>query len=169
MSFSGWTEADVLAIEQRHKKKRSRPARHAYEFAADPDGDVQQGEHRQTLVLFNLGPTLNDLITYNGAYQWTSIKRKIAGEVRAAVGPQGIQVVTHYPVRVSMVVRFGKGVRSFDCENLAPTSKAITDALVKKGILKNDSRQYVKSAMLASARGGEHTEILYTIIEPASL
>src|SRR5690625_7402411 len=104
--------------------------------------------HIQTIIIDRVGPSLNKW--YGGAHwSWRSGTKKrwrLLG--LAAVHEAGARTVQHYPVRLCVNCGFGKGLRSFDCTNVAATAKLVEDGLVACGGLRGETRADVLPVVL---------------------
>ncbi|WP_277810670.1 hypothetical protein [Chromohalobacter canadensis] len=112
-----------------------------------------------------LGPSTNAI--YSGTH-WS--KRKKAKDeacmaTLAAVRAAGVHPVTG---RVDLVFRprLGKGVRRRDTSNASMTAKLLEDALVKAGVLADDTEAHVRRVILEpaeidrQAKTGTYIEII---------
>lgn len=91
-----------------------------------------------------MGPSTNQI--YAGVH-WRK-RQKQADAGHAAV--QGIKLAPYQkPVRLTFIPIIGKGGRARDCSNYSYTAKLIEDGLVKAGILKDDTSEYVKGFEIA--------------------
>lgn len=92
-------------------------------------------------------PSLNDVIEANrtNRYQGAKFKREIeeviCWSIRSALASKSL----HKPSRAVMVrFRWHEATKRRDADNIASAKKFILDALVKMGVLVDDSRRYVK-------------------------
>ncbi|RUR26826.1 hypothetical protein ELY33_17105 [Vreelandella andesensis] len=99
-----------------------------------------------------LGPSTNAI--YAGIH-WT--KRKEAKDdaavaVEAAINKADIGMPISSRVDLVFTPQLGKGARKRDTSNNSMTAKLIEDALVKAGVLKDDTEQYVRNVTLCPAQ-----------------
>ncbi len=97
-----------------------------------------------------LGPSTNAIY---GGMHWA--KRKKAKDEAAAATLDAVQAAGLAPVRgrVDLVFRprLGKGVRRRDTSNASMTAKLLEDALVKAGVLADDTEAHVRRVILEPA------------------
>ncbi len=104
-----------------------------------------------------LGPSTNAI--YAGIH-WAKRKKAkddaLAATV-ATVRDMGLQAIEG---QVDLVFRprLGKGVRKRDTSNASMTAKLIEDALVKAGVLTDDTEQYVRRVTLEPAEIAREAE-----------
>ena len=105
---------------------------------------------KQVLRVDWVAPPGNKFQRLHGQQQ-TKIAREAYHTITVECLRQGIVPLEeeHYPIRLTLAVYFGKGVRSYDWVNLWPTAKIIEDGLRKariKGrpVLAEDSRKFVE-------------------------
>jgi len=126
--------------------------------------------HIQTIIIDRVGPSLNKW--YGGAH-WSKrsgTKKRWRLLVLAAVHEAGTRTVQHYPVRLSVTCVFGKGLRSFDCTNVAATAKLVEDGLVACGVLRGDTPAYVRPVVLDSIKDSKRpTQTIIQIEEKIPL
>ena len=93
-------------------------------------------------------PSLNDVIRanrgncYQGNYLKHKVQKKIGGYIEKAVGEGTLKEVKSYPVMVDF--EWHERTKKRDADNIASAKKFILDEMVNQGIIKNDSRKYVK-------------------------
>lgn len=88
-------------------------------------------------------PSLNDVISDNRAnrYKGAKLKKDTEALIIAEIKTQKVQPVTDYPVEV--FIRWVEPNRKRDVDNIQSSKKFILDAMVKAGVLVNDSQKYV--------------------------
>lgn len=88
-------------------------------------------------------PSLNDVIGENRAnrYKGAKLKKDTEAVIIAEIKRQKVQPVTEYPVEV--FIRWVEPNRKRDVDNVQSSKKFILDAMVKAGVLVNDSQRYV--------------------------
>lgn len=88
-------------------------------------------------------PSLNDVISENRAnrYKGAKLKKDTEALIIAEIKRQKVQPVTEYPVEV--FIRWVEPNRKRDVDNIQSSKKFILDAMVKAGVLVNDSQRYV--------------------------
>lgn len=88
-------------------------------------------------------PSLNDVISDNRAnrYKGAKLKRETEALIIAEIKRQKVQQITEYPVDV--FIRWVEPNRKRDVDNIQSSKKFVLDAMVKVGVLVNDSRRYV--------------------------
>ena len=88
-------------------------------------------------------PSLNDVISENRAnrYKGAKLKKDTESLIIAEIKKQKVQPVTEYPVEV--FIRWVEPNRKRDVDNIQSSKKFILDAMVKAGVLVNDSQRYV--------------------------
>lgn len=88
-------------------------------------------------------PSLNDVISENRAnrYKGAKLKKDTEALIIAEIKRQKVQPVTDYPVEV--FIRWVEPNRKRDVDNIQSSKKFILDAMVKAGVLVNDSQKYV--------------------------
>lgn len=88
-------------------------------------------------------PSLNDVISDNRAnrYKGAKLKKDTEALIIAEIKRQKVQPVTEYPVEV--FIRWVEPNRKRDVDNIQSSKKFILDAMVKAGVLTNDSQKYV--------------------------
>lgn len=100
-----------------------------------------------TIFVPYLGPSLNEI--YSGVHY-----RKRAKASNTAHWVTKIAVREMKPINVPVTLTFrpvlGKGTVTRDCSNYAYAAKMIEDGLVKAGILKDDTPEYVRSITIAA-------------------
>ena len=101
-----------------------------------------------------VAPTLNKWYAGN---HWAK-RKKVADEwhhtVRVICLAEKIKAITNYPVCVTTKTYF-KTKRKRDTSNCFPANKLAEDALVKAGILKDDTPQYVSRHIVALPEFGQ--------------
>lgn len=110
-----------------------------------------------------IGPSTNKI--YAGAH-WDK-RRKQKEQAMIALATLGRINPVSNPVNIEVTPYLGKGIRGYDVSNYSYTYKLIEDAMVKKGILQDDSPQFVRSVKFnAPVRHSEkHSATLITIEE----
>lgn len=88
-------------------------------------------------------PSLNEVISENRAnrYKGAKLKKDTESLIIAEIKRQKVQPVTEYPVEV--FIRWVEPNRKRDVDNIQSSKKFILDAMVKAGVLTNDSQKYV--------------------------
>lgn len=88
-------------------------------------------------------PSLNEVISENRAnrYKGAKLKKDTEAVIIAEIKRQKVQPVTEYPVEV--FIRWFEPNRKRDVDNIQSSKKFILDAMVKAGVLVNDSPRYV--------------------------
>lgn len=88
-------------------------------------------------------PSLNEIIGDNRAnrYKGAKLKKDTETMIIAEIKKQKVQPVTEYPVEV--FIRWVEPNRKRDVDNIQSSKKFILDAMVKAGVLVNDSQRYV--------------------------
>ena len=92
-------------------------------------------------------PSLNDVICANRANRYAGAKLKkeietsIGWAIKEAVLTKNLKPITN-PCVIN--IEWHEATKRRDVDNIHSSVKFILDALVKNGILKNDSRRYVK-------------------------
>lgn len=88
-------------------------------------------------------PSLNDVISDNRAnrYKGAKLKKDTEAIIIAEIKKQKVQPVTEYPVEV--FIRWVEPNRKRDVDNIQSSKKFILDAMVKAGVIVNDSQRYV--------------------------
>ena len=108
-------------------------------------------------------PSLNDLIAANrrNRFSGAELKKKTDDAIQMVIKQQRL-----IPVSLPCIVHilFDEPNRRRDVDNVESASKYILDALVKTGILVNDSPKYVIGAPTFT-RYGKKGRVLVTIIE----
>lgn len=90
-----------------------------------------------------IGPSTNAI--YAGVNRFVRMGHKTkAVKALASLGPI---VAFKVPVAVTITPHLGKGKRAYDISNYSYTYKLIEDALVKSGVLQDDSSEYVRSLL----------------------
>ena len=113
-----------------------------------------------------LGPSLNSI--YSGVHWAVRKKHADAAHIATKYAVRGIEPVT-CPVSLVMQPVMGKGTRRLDCSNYAYTAKMIEDGLVRSGLLKDDTPDYVVSVQtLAPVRDSKLGNGMWVIIQPAN-
>ena len=93
-------------------------------------------------------PSLNEVINANRGnyYQGNSLKHKVQKSIgvciEKAVSDGTIKQVKSYPVMIDF--EWHERTKKRDADNIASAKKFILDEMVNQGIIKNDSRKYVK-------------------------
>ena len=89
-------------------------------------------------------PSLNDVISENRAnrYKGAKLKKDTESLIIAELKKQKVQPITEYPVEV--FIRWVEPNRKRDVDNIQSSKKFILDAMVKAGVLVNDSQRYVE-------------------------
>lgn len=89
-------------------------------------------------------PSLNEVISENRAnrYKGAKLKKDTEALIIAEIKQQKVQPVTEYPVEV--FIRWLEPNRKRDVDNIQSSKKFILDAMVKAGVLVNDSQRYVE-------------------------
>ena len=104
-----------------------------------------------------IAPTLNKWYAGN---HWTQ-RKKVADEWHLAVlilcRQDNIKPVESYPVCITTKTYF-KTNRKRDTSNCFPANKLAEDALVKAGILKDDTPQYVSKHIVYLPEFGQHRD-----------
>lgn len=110
-----------------------------------------------------IGPSTNSI--YAGVH-WQKRRDQKARAMIALATLGRINPVSN-PVNIEVTPYLGKGIRGYDVSNYSYTYKLIEDAMVKKGILQDDSPQFVRSVKFnAPVRHSEkHSATLITIEE----
>lgn len=87
--------------------------------------------------------TLNTMINANraGPYAGAKVKRDNDARVRAAIEEQLAGVHIEGPVKVKII--WYEANRKRDPDNIASAKKFILDALVRAGVLENDTHRYI--------------------------
>lgn len=113
----------------------------------------------ESILIPWLGPSLNSV--YAGKH-W-SVRKKVADEGHKAC--LVARTVKPFSVPVSLYFQpvLGKGVRTLDCSNYALAAKIIEDGLVRCGVLKDDTPQYVRSIAILAPERGKQTGMKVTI------
>jgi hypothetical protein len=105
------------------------------------------------MILFvpYLGPSTNAI--YAGLH-WAKRKKAKDDALKATMATVRSEGVTAAGSRVDLIFtpQVGKGVRKRDTSNNSMTAKLIEDALVKAGVLKDDTEQYVRNVTMCPAR-----------------
>ena len=88
-------------------------------------------------------PSLNDVIEKNrtNRYAGAKLKRDIETCIGWAIKEAALKPITNPCV---IEIEWHEATKRRDVDNIHSSVKFILDALVKNGILKNDSRRYVK-------------------------
>ena len=88
-------------------------------------------------------PSLNEVIGENRAnrYKGAKLKKDTEALIIAEIKRQKVQPITEYPVEV--FVRWVEPNKKRDVDNIQSSKKFILDAMVKAGVLVNDSQKYV--------------------------
>ena len=92
-------------------------------------------------------PSLNDTLRYNRTNKYLGAKFKheieemIGWSIRNALTSQALHKVIK-PVIVH--IKWHERTKKRDADNIQSSQKFILDAMVKTGVLKDDSRKYVK-------------------------
>ena len=88
-------------------------------------------------------PSLNDVICANRAnrYAGAKLKKEIETSIGWAIKAAALKPITN-PCVIN--IEWHEATKRRDVDNIHSSVKFILDALVKHGILKNDSRKYVK-------------------------
>jgi Holliday junction resolvase RusA-like endonuclease len=100
-----------------------------------------------TLVIKQKLPSLNDTLRYNrtnkylGAQFKKEIEEAIGWAIRQALTSKKLHKVTQ-PVIIN--IKWHEKSKRRDVDNIQSSQKFILDALVKKGVLIDDNRNYVK-------------------------
>ena len=110
-----------------------------------------------------LGPSLNSI--YAGVH-WATRKRHADAAHRATqIAARGLEPITR-PVHLTLQPVLGKGKRRLDCSNYGYTLKLIEDGLVRSGLLKDDTPDYVVSVQtLAPIRDPKRGSGVWVIIQ----
>ncbi|HNG59623.1 MAG TPA: hypothetical protein PKZ52_07330 [Cellvibrionaceae bacterium] len=110
-----------------------------------------------------VGPSTNSI--YAGVH-WDK-RRNQKEQAMIALSALGRINPVSKPVNIEVTPYLGKGKRGYDVSNYSYTYKLIEDAMVKKGILQDDSPQFVRSVKFnAPVRHSEkHSATLITIEE----
>lgn len=116
-----------------------------------------------------LGPSTNEI--YSGCH-WSKRKRAKDGArlaTMAAVRSANLDPV-QCRVDLTFTPQLGKGARRRDTSNNSMTAKLIEDALVKAGVLADDTDEHVRNVMLTPAEvdRGAATGMWVTISEVES-
>lgn len=92
-------------------------------------------------------PSLNEVIDknranrYYGAQYKADIEEAIGWDIKQAL-TAGTLTPTDQPCEI--YIEFHEATKRRDVDNIQSSQKFILDAMVKNGVLKNDSRRYVK-------------------------
>ncbi|MBR3445599.1 MAG: hypothetical protein IKH14_07040 [Prevotella sp.] len=88
-------------------------------------------------------PSLNEVNNDNRAnkYKGAKLKKDTEALIIAEIKKQKVQPVTEYPVEV--FIRWVEPNRKRDVDNIQSSKKFILDAMVRAGVLANDSQRYV--------------------------
>ena len=110
-----------------------------------------------------IGPSTNSI--YAGAH-WDA-RRKQKEQAMIALSTLGRINPVLKPVNIEITPFLGKAKRGYDVSNYSYTYKLIEDAMVKKGILQDDSPEFVRSVKFnAPVRHSEkHSATLISIEE----
>lgn len=92
-------------------------------------------------------PSLNDVISANRTNKYVGAKFK--SEIEEVIGwaiKQAIVTGKLKPVRkpCTIHIEWHEATKKRDVDNIQSSTKFVLDAMVKNGILQNDSRRYVK-------------------------
>jgi len=109
-----------------------------------------------------VGPSTNSI--YAGVH-WAK-RQKQKEQAMIALATLGVINGFSKPVNIEVTPYLGKGKRGYDVSNYSYTYKLIEDAMVKKGILQDDSPEFVRSVKFnAPIKYAGTTAILITIEE----
>jgi hypothetical protein len=110
-----------------------------------------------------VGPSTNSI--YAGVH-WDKRRRQKEHAIMALSSLGGISPICN-PVNIEVTPFLGKGKRGYDVSNYSYTYKLIEDAMVKKGILQDDSPQFVRSVKFNSPvrHSEKHSATLISIEE----
>lgn len=103
--------------------------------------------HINTFTIHRKLPSLNEVIQknrankYAGAQFKADIEEAIGWDIKQALTTGALKPVTK-PCMIEML--FYESTKRRDVDNIQSSQKFILDAMVKNGILKDDSRRYVK-------------------------
>lgn len=88
-------------------------------------------------------PSLNDVIADNRAnrYMGAKLKKDTENGIIYIIKAQRVKAPEKYPVTVD--IEWHEENRKRDADNIQSSQKFILDAMVKAGVLQNDSRKYV--------------------------
>lgn len=110
-----------------------------------------------------VGPSTNSI--YAGVH-WDK-RRSQKEQAMIALSALGRINPVLKPVNIEVTPCLGKGKRGYDVSNYSYTYKLIEDAMIKKGILQDDSPQFVRSVKFNAPmrHSGKHSATLITIEE----
>ena len=108
---------------------------------------MQELSNLNTFTIKAKLPSLNDVILKNRAnrYQANSFKQDIETVIGWAI-KQALVMKTLKPVKKPCVIEIDwhEATKRRDTDNIQSSQKFVLDAMVKNGILQNDSRRYVR-------------------------
>lgn len=92
-------------------------------------------------------PSLNEVIAKNRANRYYGAKFK--ADIEEAIGwdiKQALTIGSLKPIKTpcEIHIEFHEATKKRDADNIQSSQKFILDAMVKNGVLQNDSRRYVK-------------------------
>lgn len=96
-----------------------------------------------TFIIKEKLPSLNEVISSNRAnrYAGAKLKKDIESIIGWSIRAAALKPITNPCV---IDIEWHEATKRRDVDNIHSSVKFILDALVKNGILKNDSRKYVK-------------------------
>ena len=132
---------------------------------AVPTNDwYHSGEVILRIVVPCIGPSINEIVGMHNK-QYSRLKNAFKKQVdKELQGKASLRISSHDKVKVVCVGVFGPGEVRYDAENMGITSKWVTDCIVKKKILHQDSPEFLISSELKSVRG-EYRCTRYMIIK----
>lgn len=119
---------------------------------------------QMSLFIEYIAPSTNAM--YAGQH-W-SVRKKHKAAASAAVMVALHQVDKHKfvnPVKIEVQANLGKGKRGYDVSNYSYTFKLIEDCLVSRGILQNDTSDFVKEVRFMSPVRAAKTGMIILISE----
>lgn len=95
-----------------------------------------------------LGPSLNSI--YSGVHWATRKRHADAAHAEVLAAFRKVPAIT-WPVSITIQPVLGKGKRVLDCSNYSYTLKLIEDGIVRAGVLKDDTPEYVTGVTILAA------------------
>lgn len=88
-------------------------------------------------------PSLNEVIEKNRAnrYMGAKLKRETEDPIVWLINSKRVPTITEYPVVIE--IEWHEASRKRDVDNIQSSQKFVLDAMVRSGMLHNDSRRYV--------------------------
>ena len=116
-----------------------------------------------TVFVPYLGPSLNEI--YSGIHYRTRSRSAKTAHWITKIAVREMKPIKN-PVRITFRPVLGKGTVTRDCSNYAYAAKMIEDGLVRAGVIKDDTPEFVKSiTIIAPVRDRKRGNGMFLDIE----